>query len=119
MDFFFQAVELTSIYWKMVFELYDPPANALQISEPMRKRFRRVVQNADLSSPLQKTILKDARIALQTGAPRKFSALMTKGRSHLEKSKILSINSKDAGEFSALIPQFSERGVIEKSVGRI
>lgn len=100
MKFFFQAVELTSIYWKMVFELYDPPGNILQISNPMRKRFKRVVQNADLSSPLQKNILKDAKEALQTGIPRKFNLLLRKRRLAVKKEKILSIDPKDVGKFS-------------------
>jgi hypothetical protein len=100
MNFFFQAVELTSIYWRMVFELYDPPGNVLQISDPMRRRFKRVVQNADLSSPLQKNILEDAKKALQTGVPHKFSALLRKGRIALKKEKILSIDQKDVGKFS-------------------
>ncbi len=100
MKFFFQAVELTSIYWKMVFELYDPPGNVLQISDPMRKRFKRVVQNADLSSPLQKNILRDAKDALQTGVPRKFKGLLRKKRLGIDKEKVLSIHSKDVGKFS-------------------
>jgi len=100
MKFFFQAVELTGIYWKMVFELYDPPGNILQISDPMRKRFKRVVQNADLSSPLQKNILKDAKEAFQTGTPRKFISLARKARLPLKKENILSINSNDVGKFS-------------------
>ena len=99
MGLFFQAVELTSIYWRMVFELYDPPDDVHQISEPMRNRFRRVVQNADLSSPLQKNILKDAKEALQENVPRKFSSLVKKARSPLKRKKILSINLEDVGKF--------------------
>jgi hypothetical protein len=100
MDFFFQAVELTSVYWRMVFELYDPPGNVFQISDRMRKRFKKVVQNADLSSPLQKNILKDAKEALQTGVPLKFNALLRKGNLAIKKEKILSIDQKDVGKFS-------------------
>jgi len=99
MDLFFQAVELTSIYWKMVFELYDPPDGTLQISDSMRNRFKKVVQNADLSSPLQKNILKDAKEALETKAPRKFASLVRKVRLPLKKRKILSIDPKDVGKF--------------------
>jgi hypothetical protein len=100
MKYFFQAVELTSIYWKMVFELYDPPGNVLQISERMRSRFRRVVQNADLSSPLQKNILEDAKKASQTRVPRKFNNLIRKVRLPLKRNKILSIKPEDVGKFS-------------------
>ncbi|NWG03034.1 MAG: zinc dependent phospholipase C family protein [Syntrophaceae bacterium] len=100
MNFFFQAVELTSIYWRAVFELYDPPGHVLQISDPMRKRFKRVVQNSDLSSPLQKNILKDAKEALQTDVPRKFNALLSKRKLAIRREKILSIHSEDVGKFS-------------------
>lgn len=100
MAFFFHAVELTSIYWRMVFELYDPPGSVLQISDSMRKRFRKVVQNADLSSPLQKNILKDAKEALQTGIPPKFQRLLSKKKLKVSREKILSINPKDVGKFS-------------------
>jgi hypothetical protein len=99
MNFFFEAVELTSLYWKMVFELYDPPGNGLQISDRMRNRFRRVVQNADLSAPLQKNILEEARKALQTRVPRKFNALLRKEELALKKDKILSIDSQEIGKF--------------------
>ncbi len=100
MKFFFQAVELTSIYWKMVFELYDPLEQILQISDSMRKRFKKVVQNADLSSPLQKNILKEAKEALHTGAPSKFRPLLRKKRVAVLKEKILSIDPKEVGKFS-------------------
>jgi hypothetical protein len=66
----------------------------------MRKRFKRIVQNADLSSPLQKNILKDAKEALQTGIPRKFNVLLGKGRLSVKKEKILLIDPKDVGKFS-------------------
>jgi len=100
MGYFFQAVELTSIYWKMVFELYDPPGDILQISDKMRERFKKVIQNADLSSPLQKNILKDAKEAFQTNVPRKFSPLTRKVSLPLKKDKVLSIDPEDVGKFS-------------------
>ncbi len=100
MSFFFEAVELTSIYWRMVFELYDPPRNAMQISDKMRERFKRVVQNADLSSPLQKNILEDAKQALGAGVPAKFKSLVGKARSSLKEEKILSIKQEDVGKFT-------------------
>jgi hypothetical protein len=99
-DLFFQAIELTSIYWRMVFELNDPPGGALQISDPMRKRFKEVVQNADLSSPLQKNILEDAKKALETKAPRKFRLLVKKVRYPLKKAEILLIKKEDVGKFT-------------------
>ena len=99
MDLFFQAVELTSIYWKMVFELYDPSNGTLQITDRMRERFKRVVQNADLSSPLQKNILKDAEEALQEKVPRKFVSLIRKTKHPLKRKKILSVTPEDVGKF--------------------
>ena len=99
-DLFFQVVELTSIYWRMVFELYDPPGNALQISDPMRDRFKRVVQNADLCSPLQKNILEDAKKAFETGAPQELSSLVEKVKYPLNKAEILLIKQEDVGKFT-------------------
>lgn len=98
MELFFQAVELTSLYWKMVFELYDPPEGVLQISDPMRKRFKSVIQNADLSSPLQKNILKDAKKAFQAGIPEKFKSARKALRSPLDRKKVLSIKREDIGK---------------------
>jgi hypothetical protein len=98
--FFFRAVELTSIYWKMVFELYDPPGNALQISERMGNRFKSVVQDADLSSPLQRDVLGDAKKAFLTKAPSKFDALEQRTRQALNKEKVLSIDPAAVGKFS-------------------
>lgn len=100
MEYFFRAVELTSIYWKMVFELYDPPTHVLQISDQMRRRFRRVVQGTDLSSPLQRNILEDAKKAFQTSCPRKFQRLVQKVRGPLRREKILTIKQEDIGKFS-------------------
>lgn len=99
MELFFQAVELTGLYWRMVFELYDPPGGTLQINDRMRERFRRVVQNADLSSPLQRDIVRDAREALQKGAPRHLASLLRKTQRPVERSEILSIASEDVGKF--------------------
>jgi len=99
MELFFQAVELTSIYWKMVFELYDPPGDLLQISDPMRERFKKVVQNADLSSPLQRNILEDAKKAFETGIPEKFESSCQTLRSPLDREKVLSIKKEDVGKF--------------------
>ncbi len=100
MEYFFKAIELTGIYWKMVFELYDPPDGVLQITDSMRRRFKGVVQNADLSSPLQRDILSDARKAFQNRVPRKFFSLVRRSKRPLNKWKILSINEEDVGKFS-------------------
>ncbi len=97
---FFSAVELTAIYWRAVFELYDPPSGVLEISKPMRDRFKRVVQEADLSSPLQRDILADAKKALDEKVPRKFVKLVKKSKGPMNRKKILSINPEDVNKFS-------------------
>ncbi len=97
---FFKSVELTSIYWRMVFELYDPPSGVVEISDPMRERFKRVVQNADLSSPLQRDILADAKKAFGQKVPRKFISLIRKAKKPLNQKKILSVNPEDVHKFS-------------------
>ncbi|MCX8118367.1 MAG: zinc dependent phospholipase C family protein [Desulfobacterota bacterium] len=97
LSLFFEAVELTGIYWRAVFELYDPPEGTLQIDDRMRARFRRIVQNADLSSPLQREILKDARAALQARVPRKFGPLVRKAQRPINREAILSIKAEDVG----------------------
>ena len=99
-DLFFDAIELTSIYWRALFELYDPPEGTIQISDKMRARFRSIVQNADLSSPLQKDILKDARKALHRSVPKEFGELIRKTSARLDREKILHVNPEDVGKFS-------------------
>ncbi len=99
MNLFFQAVELTGVYWKMVFELYDPQDNIMQITTNMRRRFKRVIQNADLSTPLQKTILEDAKNALREDAPPKFASLVDKIQSPIQKERILLVRSEDIEKF--------------------
>jgi hypothetical protein len=58
-----------------------------------------VVQNADLSSPLQKNILKDAKETLQEKVPRKFAPLIRKTKHSLKRKKILSVTPEDVGKF--------------------
>lgn len=99
MDLFFEAVALTGLYWRAVFELYDPPGGTLQINERMRERFKRVVQSADLSSPLQRNVLKDAQAALQERVPRKFLPLVRKARRPVNRQEILAIAQEDVGKF--------------------
>ncbi len=99
MENFFKAIELTSIYWKMVFELYDPPSGVLQISKSMRERFKNVVQAADLSSPLQRDILPCAKKAFEQSVPQKFQRLVKKSKRGLNRKKILSIKVEDVGKF--------------------
>lgn len=99
MDYFFKAVELTGIYWKAVFELYEPPEGVLQISDKMRERFRRVVQNADLSSPLQRDIVETAKKAIAESPEPRFASLLMDLDSPLDKGRILSVKASDVGKF--------------------
>ncbi len=99
MDYFFKAVELTGIYWKMVFELYHPPTGVPQISDKMRERFRGVVQNADLSSPLQRDIVETAKKAIAKSPQKRFAALLTDLDSPLDKARILTVKESDVGKF--------------------
>jgi hypothetical protein len=62
-DFFKQAIELAMIYVKAAFVLYDID----HLSEDERDFFREVVQDADLSAPLEKDILNRARTRFDQG----------------------------------------------------
>lgn len=99
MEIFFKAIELTTIYWKMVFELYDPPSGVTEISKSMRDRFKNVVQASDLSSPLQRDILADAKKSFEKGVAPKFQRLVKKAKRGLDRKKILSIKVEDVGKF--------------------
>jgi hypothetical protein len=60
---FRKAVELALIYVKTVFALYD----IYQLSDVERRFFLEVVQNADLSAPLQKDIFERAKARFEQG----------------------------------------------------
>jgi hypothetical protein len=98
-DFFFSAVELTSIYWKGLFELYEPTDNVLEISESMRKRFLNIVQNADLSSPLEKNILQKAREALLSTGDSRLKRLVASAINPADREKVTEIRQEDVGKF--------------------
>ena len=57
---FVKAIELSLIYMKAAFELY----NAANLTEDERGKFKGVIQNADLSAPLQRDIYESALKAL-------------------------------------------------------
>lgn len=57
---FVKAIELALIYMKAAFELY----NADNLTEDERGKFKGVIQNADLSTPLQRDIYESALKAL-------------------------------------------------------
>jgi hypothetical protein len=65
-NFFNQAIELASIYVMGAFELYDID----DISETERKFFLDVVQDADLSAPLDKDIFEKAKKRFDEGLHR-------------------------------------------------
>jgi len=56
--YFNEAINLSEIYIKATFKLYD----ADDLTDEDRGKFKTVVQNADLSSPLQKEIYNSANI---------------------------------------------------------
>jgi hypothetical protein len=64
-DFFQQAVDLALIYVKTVFALFDID----QLSDDERQFFEEVVQDADLSAPLQKDIYSSAKKRFDEGIP--------------------------------------------------
>jgi hypothetical protein len=64
--FFQKAVDLALIYVKTVFSLYDID----QLSDKERTFFLQVVQNADLSAPLQKDIYEKAKERFDQGVNR-------------------------------------------------
>lgn len=62
-SFFQKAIDLSLIYVKTVFALYDID----HLSEDERSFFREVVQDADLSAPLQKDIYESAKKRFDQG----------------------------------------------------
>ena len=87
MDLFFNAVELTSIYWKALFELYEPTDNVLEISNPMRNRFLNIVRDADLSSPLEKDVLQKAKDALLSTDDSRLKGLVASAKNPVRSEK--------------------------------
>ena len=67
--FFNQAIDLSLIYLQATFALY----NINHLSDEEREFFLRVVQDADLSAPLQKDIYEEALKNYQGGIPKKVS----------------------------------------------
>ncbi len=98
MDLFFNAVELTSIYWKALFELYEPTDNVLEISNSMRNRFLNIVRSADLSSPLEKNILQKAKEALLSTDDSRLKRLTASASNFVDRKKVLEIKEEDVGK---------------------
>jgi hypothetical protein len=98
MDLFFNAVELTSIYWKALFELYEPTNNVLEISNSMRDRFLNIVRNADLSSPLETNILRKAKEALLSTDDSRLKKLAASASNPADRKKVLDIKQEDVGK---------------------
>ncbi len=99
MDLFFNAVELTSMYWKGLFELYEPSDNVLEISMAMRSRFLNIVRDADLSSPLEKNILQRAKDALLSTGDDRLKKLVVSARSLVDRKSVMQIKQEDIGKF--------------------
>ena len=98
MNLFFNAVELTSIYWKALFELYDPTDNVLEISDPMRSRFLNIVSDADLTSPLEKDILQKAKDALLSTDDSRLKKLVASAINPVDRKKVMEIKQEDVGK---------------------
>jgi hypothetical protein len=60
-EYFENAIQLSTIYILAAFVLYD----AQNVTDEEREGFKKVVQNADLSAPLQKDIYRDALKGLE------------------------------------------------------
>jgi hypothetical protein len=60
-DYYNNAVELASIYIKAANKLYD--INHADFKDEYRKQFLTIVRNADLTNPIDTTILEDAKKA--------------------------------------------------------
>lgn len=100
-DYFLKAVELTGVYWRAVFEVYDPSEDEkFEISENTKNRFCSIVQNDDLSSPLSTDILQSAKNAIQKKIPDKFKGLLADIGVCINKDTILAINPADVGKFA-------------------
>lgn len=98
MDLFFNAVELTSIYWKALFELYEPTDNVLEISDPMRDRFLNIVSDADLSSPLERDILQKAKDALLSTDDSRLKKLVASAVNAVDPEMVKAIKQEDVGK---------------------
>ncbi len=92
-------MELTSIYWKALFGLYEPTDNVLEISDPMRRRFLNIVRDADLSSPLEKDILQKAIDALLSTDDSRLKTLVASAISPIDRKKVVEIKQEDVGKF--------------------
>lgn len=60
-DFYKDAVELAGVYVRAAGKIYDSD----ELDDDLRKKFQKVVRNADLSAPLEKNILRKAKAALK------------------------------------------------------
>ena len=60
-DYYREAVELASIYVKAAYQLYK--INHIDFKDEHRRKFLKIVINADLTNPLDNDILKDAKNA--------------------------------------------------------
>jgi hypothetical protein len=65
MKYFEEAVKLSVVYLKALYKIYDVLRKGKSFSEMKKKKFLKIVSDADLSCPLEKNILKNAESALQ------------------------------------------------------
>jgi len=65
MEYFEEAVKLSIVYLKALYKVYDILRKGESFTQPKKKYFLNVVSEADLSCPLEKDILKNAKENLQ------------------------------------------------------
>jgi len=100
------------IYWKALFEFYEPTDNILEISGPMRDRFRNIVRDADLSSPLEKDILPKAKEALLSTDDHRLKRLVSPATNPINREMVMKIKHEDvvkSGWFSRIISRLNRK----------
>lgn len=65
MEYFEEAVKLSVVYLKALYKVYEILRKGESFTEREKRNFLKVVSEADLSCPLEKDILKNAKEALQ------------------------------------------------------
>jgi len=66
MEYFEEAIELSVVYLRALYKVYDTLGKGESFTAPEKKNFLNVVSEADLSCPLEKDILKNAAEALES-----------------------------------------------------
>jgi len=65
MEYFEEAVKLSMVYLRALYRVYDTLRKGNSFTQPKKRKFLKIVSEADLSCPLEKDILKHAQEALK------------------------------------------------------